>query len=212
MCVRNKGNKNANSKDWYFEQATIDSAVELTKYLMKLYGVPASRVIRHFDVNGKLCPGVYGWNSASGSESAWNDFKKRIGSGAVATPATPAQPTTAKKYYRVRETWADAASQKGAFENYDNAKACADQNKGYKVFDWNGKQVYPAAAFQPYQVRVEITDLNIRTGPGTGYAKTQYIPVGTYTIVEEANGTGATKWGRLKSGAGWISLDYVKRV
>lgn len=212
MCVRNKGNKNANSKDWYFEQATIDSAVELTKYLMKLYGVPASRVIRHFDVNGKLCPGVYGWNSASGSESAWNDFKKRIGSGAVATPATPAQPTTAKKYYRVRKTWADAASQKGAFENYDNAKACADQNKGYKVFDWNGKQVYPAAAFQPYQVRVEITDLNIRTGPGTGYAKTQYIPVGTYTIVEEANGTGATKWGRLKSGAGWISLDYVKRV
>lgn len=168
MCVRNKGNKNANSKDWYFEQATIDSAVELTKYLMKLYGVPASRVIRHFDVNGKLCPGVYGWNSASGSESAWNDFKKRIGSGAVATPATPAQPTTAKKYYRVRKTWADAASQKGAFENYDNAKACADQNKGYKVFDWNGKQVYPAAAFQPYQVRVEITDLNIRTGPGTG--------------------------------------------
>ena len=110
------------------------------------------------------------------------------------------------------KTWADAASQKGAFENYDNAKACADQNKGYKVFDWNGKQVYPAAAFQPYQVRVEITDLNIRTGPSTDYAKVQYIPVGTYTIVEEANGKGATKWGRLKSGAGWISLDYVKRV
>ena len=212
-CVRNKGNKNANSKDWYFEQATIDSAVELTKYLMKLYGVPASRVIRHFDVNGKLCPGVYGWNSASGSESAWNDFKKRIGSAAAATPATPAQPAaTEKKYYRVRKSWADAASQKGAFTSLANAKACADQNSGYKVFDWNGSQVYPAAAFQPYQVRVEITDLNIRTGPGTGYAKTQYIPVGTYTIVEEANGKGATKWGRLKSGAGWISLDYVKRV
>lgn len=77
MCVRNKGNKNANSKDWYFEQATINSAIELTKYLMKLYGVPASRVIRHFDVNGKYCPGVYGWNSASGSESAWSDFKKK---------------------------------------------------------------------------------------------------------------------------------------
>lgn len=79
---------------------------------MKLYGVPASRVIRHFDVNGKYCPGVYGWNSASGSESAWNDFKKKIGSGAVATPATPAQPTTAKKYYRVRKTWADAQARK----------------------------------------------------------------------------------------------------
>lgn len=224
MCVRNKGNKNANSKDWYFEQATIDSAVELTKYLMKLYGVPASRVIRHFDVNGKLCPGVYGWNSASGSESAWNDFKKRIGSAAEATPATPVQPAaTEKKYYRVRKTWADAASQKGAFTSLANAKACADQNKGYKVFDWNGKQVYPAAAFQPYQVRVEITDLRIRKGAGTNYdywteknGQSKYTGKGTFTIVKEKNGAGATKWGLLKAyeknADGWISLDYVKRV
>lgn len=157
-------------------------------------------------------------NMTATDRMAFEELKKRYGvedgaEGAGAgAGAAPAQPTTAKKYYRVRKTWTDAASQKGAFENYDNAKACADQNKGYKVFDWNGKQVYPAAAFRPYQVRVEITDLNIRTGPGTGYAKTQHIPVGTYTIVEEANGKGATKWGRLKSGAGWISLDYVKRV
>lgn len=224
MCVRNKGNKNANSKDWYFEQATIDSAVELTKYLMKLYGVPASRVIRHFDVNGKLCPGVYGWNSASGSESAWNDFKKRIGSAAAATPATPGQPAaTEKKYYRVRKSWADAASQKGAFTSLANAKACADQNSGYKVFDWNGSQVYPAAAFQPYQVRVEITDLRIRKGAGTNYdywteknGQSKYTGKGTFTIVKEKNGAGATKWGLLKAyeknADGWISLDYVKRV
>lgn len=223
MCVRNKGNKNANSKDWYFEQATINSAIELTKYLMKLYGVPASRVIRHFDVNGKYCPGVYGWNSASGSESAWNDFKKKIGSGAVATPATPAQPTTAKKYYRVRKTWADAASQKGAFTSLANAKACADQNSGYKVFDWNGSQVYPAAAFQPYHVRVEIADLRIRKGAGTNYdywteknGQSKYTGKGTFTIVKEKNGAGATKWGLLKAyeknADGWISLDHVKRV
>ncbi|RGZ07061.1 N-acetylmuramoyl-L-alanine amidase [Ruminococcus sp. AF41-9] len=223
MCVRNKGNKNANSKDWYFEQATINSAIELTKYLMKLYGVPASRVIRHFDVNGKYCPGVYGWNSASGSESAWNDFKKKIGSGTVATPATPAQPTTAKKYYRVRKSWADAASQKGAFTSLANAKACAGQNSGYKVFDWNGSQVYPAAAFQPYQVRVEITDLRIRKGAGTNYdywteknGQSKYTGKGTFTIVKEKNGAGATKWGLLKAyeknADGWISLDYVKRV
>ena len=35
------------------------------------------------------------------------------------------------------------------------------------MFDWNGKQVYPAAAFQPYHVRVEIADLRIRKGAGT---------------------------------------------
>lgn len=80
MCVKTRGNKTqANHKDWYFTQETIDAAVELTKYLMKLYNVPADRVVRHFDVTGKLCPGVVGWNYPSGNEDAWADFKKRIG-------------------------------------------------------------------------------------------------------------------------------------
>ena len=35
---------------------------------------------------------------------------------------------------------------------------------------------------------------------------------GVYTIVAEASGTGAKKWGKLKSGAGWISLDYTEKV
>lgn len=64
----------------------------------------------------------------------------------------------------------------------------------------------------PYRIRVSITDLNIRTGPGTGYERMQHIPVGIYTIVEEADGKGASKWGRLKSGAGWISLDFTEKI
>ena len=35
---------------------------------------------------------------------------------------------------------------------------------------------------------------------------------GIYTIVTEAAGPGASKWGKLKSGAGWISLDYVTKL
>lgn len=66
--------------------------------------------------------------------------------------------------------------------------------------------------FSPYKVRVSIKDLNIRKGPGTNYASNGFCPVGVYTIVREANGAGATKWGKLKSGAGWISLDYAKRI
>ena len=31
-------------------------------------------------------------------------------------------------------------------------------------------------------------------------------------IIEEKEGKGATKWGRLKSRAGWIALDYVTKV
>jgi len=80
MCVKSRGNTTiANHKDWYFTKETIDAAVELTKYLMKLYNIPAKNVIRHFDVTGKLCPGVVGWNYPSGSEDAWAAFKKRIG-------------------------------------------------------------------------------------------------------------------------------------
>lgn len=67
--------------------------------------------------------------------------------------------------------------------------------------------------FKPYKVRVEINDLNIRKGPGTNYGKTgKYTGKGTFTIVEEKIGQGSTKgWGKLKSKAGWISLDYAIR-
>ncbi len=119
-----------------------------------------------------------------------------------------------KPWYRVRKTWADSKSQKGAFKVLDNAKKCCDANVGYSVYDENGKAVYSniPKSKVPYLVKVVLTDLNIRKGPGTNYARTQYIPRGVYTIVEEADGKGATKWGRLKSGAGWISLDYVTKL
>lgn len=63
-----------------------------------------------------------------------------------------------------------------------------------------------------YTVKVEISNLNIRSGPGTGYASKGVIKPGIYTIVAEADGTGASKWGKLKSGAGWISLDYATKT
>lgn len=63
-----------------------------------------------------------------------------------------------------------------------------------------------------YTVKVTASDLNIRTGPGTNYGSKGYIKPGVYTIVAEASGTGASKWGKLKSGAGWISLDYAKKI
>lgn len=61
--------------------------------------------------------------------------------------------------------------------------------------------------FAPYTVRVTIKDLNIRKGPGTKYGRVRYIKPGVYTIAEEKSG-----WGKLKSGAGWISLAYTTKV
>lgn len=132
--------------------------------------------------------------------------------------------TEVEQWYRVRKSWTDAKSQKGAYKVLKNAKACADKNAGYYVFDWNGNVVYPVSVKAPeketsnekkvnYRVRVSIKDLNIRKGPGTNYDKTgKFTGIGVFTIVAEADGKGASKWGKLKSGAGWISLDYGKRV
>lgn len=75
----------------------------------------------------------------------------------------------------------------------------------------SGGVVTPTATATHYLVRVTISDLYIRKGPGTNYGKNGFIMPGVYTIVEESAGTGATKWGKLKSGAGWIALDYTER-
>ena len=65
----------------------------------------------------------------------------------------------------------------------------------------------------PFLVKVSISDLNIRKGPGTDYDRVQFIPIGVYTIVEVRSGKGSSAgWGRLKSGIGWISLDFVRRI
>jgi N-acetylmuramoyl-L-alanine amidase len=60
----------------------------------------------------------------------------------------------------------------------------------------------------PYQIRITVDALNVRRGPGVNYPRNTVIrDKKLYTIVEEQS-----DWGRLKSGAGWISLNYTKRA
>ena len=67
--------------------------------------------------------------------------------------------------------------------------------------------------FKPYCVKVTATILNVRKDASTDSDISTSIKKNeVYTIVAEADGEGATKWGKLKSGAGWISLDWVKKV
>lgn len=75
-----------------------------------------------------------------------------------------------------------------------------------------GKEV-KQEIFKPYLVQVKVHDLNIRKGPRMNYPRTgRYTGAGVFTIVDESAGAGASRWGKLKSGAGWIALDYAKRV
>lgn len=59
-------------------------------------------------------------------------------------------------------------------------------------------------------MQISISDLNIRKGPGANYAATCKE---VFNVVETKQGTGSAKgWGKLKSGVGWISLDYATKI
>lgn len=77
LCVRNKGSQAADSKDWYFEDATVETAIKLTNALMEQYGIDADHVIRHYDVTGKTCPNPYCFNHTN---HTWQQFKAALGS------------------------------------------------------------------------------------------------------------------------------------
>ena len=82
--------------------------------------------------------------------------------------------------------------------------------KGAVSSDSGGSVEKPSGNFL---VQVDISDLYIRKGPGTNYGTNGFCPKGVYTIVEVKTGAGSNAgWGKLKSGAGWISLDYATRI
>ena len=111
----------------YNYEKAFQNTVQVCKQLMKQLGIPADRVVQHYDVCAKNCPSVI---RAKGD---WNRFKQLIG----AKTATP----TVDKYYRTRKSWADSKSQIGAYKSLENAKK--EWKQGYTIYDWNGKAVYP---------------------------------------------------------------------
>lgn len=84
------------------------------------------------------CPGPY-----LGSKFSYiaSEVNKRLHGG-----STSPSVTQSSSLYRVRKSWSDAKSQKGAFRNFENAKKCANANSGYSVYDANGNSVYPVAS------------------------------------------------------------------
>ena len=140
----------------YPSAKTIENAIELVKKLMKQYNIPASNVIRHFDVTGKKCPAY----------------------------------------------WVNDAKWKAEFlDKLSEAKTEAKTE-----------------TFKSYQIKVANVEkgdvLNIRNTASTKSKVTgtlEYNDPNKYTIVEEKT-VGTQKWGKLKSGEGWINLYYTKKV
>ena len=134
----------------------------------------------------------------------------------TATTTTSTATTSAKKSVEeiakevIAGKWGNGADRKTALTKagYDYAEVQA------KVDQLMGKTTSANKTDTPYVVKVDIKNLNIRKGPGTNYAATgAFTGVGAFTIVETKAGTGSKAgWGKLKSGAGWISLDHVKKI
>lgn len=135
------------------------------------------------------------------------------------TKSSQPEKTAEEKWYRVRLEWENQNSQLGAFHDLELAKKTANENAGYKVFDSYGKLIYAGIKKKetsnntPFKVNVSIDNLNIRTGPGKSYSRVEFIKPGIYTITEVQTGIGSKSgWGKLKSEAGWISLDFATRT
>ena len=171
---------------------------------------------------------VYGWTDAA-------EVNRRLGSGS-STPSTgettgstadikigDVVEFTGTKHY-VSSTAKTASSCKpGKAKVTALAKGKAHpyhliaiSGGGSTVYGWTDAadiKTSAAATDTSYLVKVTTDVLNIRKGPGTNYGTNGDIrDKGVYTIVAESDGPGASKWGKLKSGAGWISLDYAKKV
>lgn len=202
-----------------YAEAAYKNAVWLIAQLCKKYGWdPNTAIYTHYEVTRQKLSNTdhvdpqHLWDGLGMGYSLLTlrrDVAAAMGQASAAP--IPETSVTSGQMYRIRKTWADAASQIGAYTNLEYAKAACKE--GYAVFDATGTQVRPEQAFQPYLVRIIAqSGLNVRSGPGTNYGVVMTLAYGgAYTIVEERSG-----WGLLKAYSqkknGWISLKYTKRI
>jgi LysM repeat protein len=147
----------------YFRKV-FNEAVELCVMLCKQYGLNETNIICHSEGYTKGIASNHGdvmhWFPKHGENMGTfrAAVKKAFASGAATAPAPdkPAAPAPSETLYRVRKSWSDSKSQKGAFKVLDNAKRCADENAGYSVYDEKGGVVYSgkiaAPAYDTYTV------------------------------------------------------------
>lgn len=185
----------------------------------------------HRDYANKSCPGDYLYNK-HGEIAA--EVNKRLGATETKVETTSAikendvvsisddatyydgvkkvPAWVRKKKWIVKEVSGDRAV---IDKSQDGKNAiCSPINVKFLTVDGATTTETKTETFESYLAKVTANALNIRKGAGTNYAVVGCIrDKGTYTIVAESAGSGSTKgWGKLKSGAGWISLDYVKKV
>lgn len=195
---------------------TYDAAVELFAYLCEQFGLnPLADgvIISHAEGHRRGIASDHGdpehlWRGVGLSytmDKFRNDVSEKMEKSSASTPET----------YYVRKKFANEASQIGKYTSLDEAKKIVDAHPAYHVYTSTGKKIYSAKKTKKenFQVLVDSNYLRIREQPTTESESLGYTGAGVFTITETASGTGSKSgWGHLKSGAGWIALDYVTKL
>lgn len=217
MCCHNTGGDSTSAMDphWWFTEETQQACVWLVKKLMKDLGIPASHVLRHYDIVNKVCPNPYVLNNKFKTSWTWDEFKAKL---------------VENETYYVRKSFSDKASQIGSYTYLENAKkAC---RSGYHVYDATGKLIYSPHVFQQgsrYRMSVPMA---VRKEPSASSALVEYnsIPVAKRRFFQKGGSGEAiikkgtvdkcqgerqvgTRGTYMRISRGWILAEYKgKRV
>lgn len=169
-----------------YSNALVNTA-DVCKQLMKQYNIDANHVFQHYDICSKNCP------SQIRKRSDWDTFKELIGM----------KTTESKdKLYRVIN-----GKQLGAFAVLSNALDLCKSTKGSFIKYQGDLSMYEQKKL-PASVKITIKTFIYRSPSATPIINGD-CGVGTYTITKE-KAAGNHIFGKLKSGAGWIIIDYLK--
>ena len=220
--------EDALSDKTYFDKV-YKEACELIAYLCKMYGwdpngyvmynsVKVPVILCHKDANtlglGSNHSDIYHWFNKYGKSmvDVRNDVAKLMNHTVASSAAST---TTTSVIYRIRKTWADSASQIGAYSSLENAKAACDKaGAGYYVFDANGKAVYPVVATTTQvTTNFKIGD-EVKLIAGAVYSSGKTIPSWVFNsklYVRQLNADGTIVISTLKSGAitGTVNKKYL---
>lgn len=133
----------ANGGNWPVSDRTLAILIDLVTDICRRNGIKNCTYTggkdgvlqKHEWYANTNCPGPY-----LGSKFSYiaSEVNKRLSGNSSSSGGA-----STSSLYRVRKSWSDVKSQKGAFRDFDNAKKCANANAGYKVFDASGNEVYP---------------------------------------------------------------------
>lgn len=142
------------TEPYAFRDVVYDRLIELCADICKRNGKTKllwfgdkTKTLNYTPKSDEMILTVHRWFSATACPGTWlmnrmDDLAKQVTAKLQGETATAQPPVQTSTLYRVRKTWADAKTQKGAFKVLANAKACADVNPGYSVFDTAGNAVY----------------------------------------------------------------------